>query len=167
MAEANGDCKLVKLVLDPAVRDLCRRPYPGHPNGCPNYGRKQGCPPAAKMLGELVDCSQPVWAVYVRFDLEAQRQRMWFKHPKWSKRQAECCLYWQGKVGRHLETLVATFILTRWRRTKANLWPVYRPEANGVNVTETMASAGIKLPWPPDDLVYKIALVGTRREDQT
>jgi predicted metal-binding protein len=166
MIEGIAGHKLVKVVLDPTVRDLCRKPYPGHPNGCPNYGKKKGCPPAAPLLGELLDCSQPVWAVYVQFDLEAQRSRMWFKHPKWSKRQAECCLYWQGKVLSFLENRVTNFCLMQILGTNEKLTALYRPEAHGVNVTETMAAAGVELQWPPDNWVYKVALIGTPKESK-
>lgn len=38
---------------------------------------------------------------------------------------------------------------------------VLTPEAHGVNLTETMRSAGIVLEWPPDRLAYQIVLAGT------
>ena len=36
------------------------------------------------------------------------------------------------------------------------------PEAQGVNLTETMKNAGIELEWPPENVAYQIVLVGTR-----
>ncbi len=38
--------------------------------------------------------------------------------------------------------------------------PVFRPEAMGVNITETMKGSGVILEWPPRILVYKVALAG-------
>lgn len=37
---------------------------------------------------------------------------------------------------------------------------VHTPEANGVNLTETMRSAGITLQWPTDQVAYQIVLAG-------
>lgn len=165
MIKAIAEHKLVKVVLDPAVRGLCQRAYPGHPKGCPNFGKKASCPPTAPLLHKLLDLSQPVWAVFVRFDLEAQRRRMWFKHPKWSRRQAECCLYWQGTVLSFLKNRVTNFCVMQVLGTDEKLTALYRPEAHGVNITATMAAVGIELPWPPDEVVYKIALVGTSKEN--
>ncbi|KUO63623.1 MAG: hypothetical protein APF84_17375 [Gracilibacter sp. BRH_c7a] len=36
------------------------------------------------------------------------------------------------------------------------------PEAMGVNITETMACAGVFLEWPPENVTYQIALAGIR-----
>jgi len=41
--------KLIKPVIDMKVRDLCQKPYHGHPKGCPNYNHKKGCPPNSIM----------------------------------------------------------------------------------------------------------------------
>lgn len=30
--------------LSRPTAELCRRPYAGHPRGCPNLGKKMGCP---------------------------------------------------------------------------------------------------------------------------
>ena len=51
---------IVRPVIDPDVRDLCPRSYPGHPHGCPNYGKRPSCPPQAPMLAETLDLTQPV-----------------------------------------------------------------------------------------------------------
>ena len=36
----------------------------------------------------------------------------------------------------------------------------YRPEAGGVDVTATMKKIGVNLEWPPEHMVYLVALVG-------
>lgn len=151
----------VKVVLDPSVRDLCRKPYPGHPRGCPNYGKRHTCPPQAPMLSDVLDLSRQVWAVWVEFDIKAQRFKMWFKHPKWSKRQAECCLYWQGVVRKRLRREMHVFISDPDMELFGDrLVPIEVPEAMGVNVTETMRGIGVELEWPPERIVRKIGLLG-------
>jgi predicted metal-binding protein len=152
----------VTVKLDPSVRDLCRRPYPGHSRGCPNAGKKFGCPPAAPPLGELLDLSRKVYAVWVDFDLAAHRRRMLAKHPDWSDRQANCCLYWQ----RTADGQLADHILDLLRNGLRQIIPppiktVFCPEACGVDMTATMLTAGIALEWPPVETVRKIKLIGT------
>lgn len=38
---------------------------------------------------------------------------------------------------------------------------IYVPEACGVDVTATMKLIGIDLEWPPVNVAYQVALVGT------
>ena len=43
-----------------------------------------------------------------------------------------------------------------WART-------FCPEAMGVNVTATMKNLGVKLEWPPETVVHKVAIIGVRK----
>jgi len=150
---------IVEPIIDATVRQLCCRPYPNHPKGCPNYGKRATCPPTAPLLADVLDLNRPIWAVWVEFDLAAHREKMRAAHPTWTRRQLDCCLYWQAGVNNQL------------RRKTTELFPdlvtgfdpkevVSCPEACGVNVTETMASIGIALEWPPVNIIRKVALVG-------
>lgn len=155
----------VKIILDPEMRKLCQRPYYNHPKGCPNFGKRASCPPQAPLLSKVLDLAKPVWAIWVEFDLAKHRERMRQKHPNWSVRQLECCLYWQGTVEKDLRRKVTNFCTMRLLyKLDGTLEVLYRPEAMGVNVTETMKSVGIELEWPPKNTVYKIALVGSPLE---
>jgi len=151
------------VVLNPSVRLLCQRPYPGHPKGCPNFGRQEGCPPSAPMFDAVIDCSKAILVKWAEYDLEAHRQRMWARHPRWSKRQAECCLYWQGRVESKLEDRVAAYGAVNLfgpNRIAGGLYVTYRPEALGVDVTATMKIIGVELEWPPEKIVRKVVLIG-------
>ena len=145
----------VTPVIEPEVRVLCGRPYPNHPKGCPNIGRPS-CPPRAPLLGETLDLTKDVWAVFHEVDFYAHTSRMRKKYPEWSKRQVECCLYWQSSANAQLRKKVAAFL----ESNPYGLIAVMCPEAQGVNMTKTMKPAGIELEWPPVYLVYKIALIG-------
>lgn len=143
----------VALVHDPEVRKLCPRRYPGHPKGCPNYGKKAGCPPQAPLL---LDINEPSWrtaVIWNRFEFGEHVERMRSKHPDWSERQLECCLYWQGTARKALKEQIKHF-----KRS----YPFYEitrcPEAMGVDVTATMKRAGIKLEWPPERYAYQVAV---------
>jgi len=145
-------------VMQPEMTKLCRRVYPGHPRGCPNYGIKPGCPPTAPMYDSvynLRDLERPVIAIINWFDLTQHVARMRERHPDWSERQLYCCLYWQKGARRDLKREVDEFLETR---------PAYRaeftPEAMGVNVTATLKAAGIVLEWPPRKRAAQVALAG-------
>ena len=145
----------VWVVLDPAVRGLCCRPYELHPRGCPNFGKRATCPPAAPLYGEVYDLAQPVYAVVTEFDLAAHVARMREAHPDWSDRQLRCVLYWQGGARKKLARRIAE-VLQRCRVYRAETCP----EAMGVNVTETLKQAGIEMEWPPIRIARQVALLG-------
>ena len=98
----------------------------------------------------------PAYCIYNAFDLAEHVARMRKRHPEWSERQLRCCLYWQSGARKRLREKVDAFCAAH-----PGLVAVYCPEANGVDVTATMASLGIQLEWPPVSLAYQVALVGT------
>ena len=151
----------VTPIVKHAVRSLCYRPYPGHPRGCPNYGKLARCPPQAPLATEVIDLTKTVWAIWVTFDLEAHAARMVEKHPGWSDRQARNCLYWQPGQRKKLREELAAFDHSR-ARGPVPLKLLGCPEAAGIDVTATMQSAGITLEWPPIRLAYTVVLVGYR-----
>ena len=143
-------------IIDSRVRSLCRRPYPGHPLGCPNWNKKDICPPQAPMLGTLIDLDHPVYAIWNEFDLAAQVDRMRERHPEWSWRQLVNCLYWQQTARNSLRAETHRFL-----RTIIGPWRIVQtPEACGVNMTETMQSLGVRLQWPPRTVTLQIVLAG-------
>ncbi len=152
----------VKPVIDLLVRGLCRRRYPNHPRGCPNWNKRPTCPPQARLLGELLDLTKPAYAVWSVFDLGAHRERMKARHSGWTRRQTDCCLYWQGTARKVLRNEVKRFLEKAGNAPE--LLVLYCPEACGVNVTATMVSLGQQLEWPPIEKTYQVALIGTHDE---
>jgi len=151
-------------VINTSVRHLCTKAYPGHPKGCPNWNHKAGCPPHIETVEQLLDFSKSIFAVYNRFDLGTHVQQLRKKHPKWSERQLHCCLYWQGTARKQLRQEVA-LLLADLHQFSTGYDPVvlYVPEANGVDVTTTMATVGFVIEWPPRLYAFQVALVGQRR----
>jgi predicted metal-binding protein len=135
------------------MREFCRRPYFNHKNGCPAFGKKQGCPPDAPLFDKYFDIKQEIFAVVNKFNLRKHVERMKEKHPKWSYRQLVCCLYWQPKARKRLEKKIK-------RIDRKDLVVSRCPEAMGLNVTETLANAGLELEWPPVNIVCQVAVVG-------
>ena len=148
--------RTVKPVSRPRIRGLCRKPYPGHPRGCPNWGKRDTCPPRRPLLLDLLDLSKPVYCIFNTFDLGCHVAKMRRRHPDWSDRKLRCCLYWQGTARKQLRERAAAFLQAR-----PECIVIYVPEATGVNVTATMASIGIQLQWPPRTVTYQVALAGT------
>jgi predicted metal-binding protein len=146
----------VEVVVDHSVRGLCTRRYPGHPKGCPNFGKKSCCPPRAPMIERVIDLAKPVWLLAIPFDLGTHVRRMGERHPEWTERQKANLLYWQAAVRKKLFES-ATYI----PRGLIDTVVVRIPEACGVDMTATCANAGITLEWPPRKTVWKAGLLGT------
>lgn len=147
----------VHPVVDHSVRGLCPRPYPGHPKGCPNFGQKDGCPPMAPMIENVLDLEKPVFLVAVSYDLAGHVAEMGERHPGWTAKQRANCLYWQGAVRARL------FETARHEAYERDLIVVKCPEANGIDMTATFEDAWIILEWPPKKTVWKAVLLGTPR----
>ena len=141
--------------LDYSVRKLCQRPYPGHRQGCPNFGKRDSCPPLTQRLESFMDIGDKLWLIWNRFDLGIHATKMRVRHPEWSVRQVYCCLYWQGTARKELRLNIDAFLLEH-----PGLIVLTCPEAHGVNVTEAMRCIGIGLEWPPIKYAYQVALAG-------
>jgi predicted metal-binding protein len=143
-----------KLYITDKTREWCRLPYPGHQNGCPNYGLKQGCPPSVPSILEIADLSKPFMLAIVTFDLQRHVQSMLTANPNWSDRQTRCCLYWQNGVRKELKEYSQYICFL-------NPGTVYDvcPEAKGVNVFRSILQAGGKIDTKPTSLVRKVSLI--------
>jgi len=144
------------------IRGLCRRPYPNHPRGCPNWGKRKTCPPKAALLHEVLDLERPVWAVWNAYPLDRHMVKMRDRHPGWTDRQLRNPLYWQGTARKELRGELKRFIDSfRWGRDMPPRRVVGCPEACGCNLTATMRQVKIVLAWPPMTIAYQIVLVGS------
>lgn len=150
---------IVEPVIDEKVRSLCKKPYYNHKCGCPNFNERNTCPPHAPMLFNYFDKRHPILAVWITFNLRKHREKMRSKHPKWSRRQLDCCLYWQASLYKRLRGRIRKLK----KDTENILIETYVPEAMGVNVTETMKQVGVGLEWPPKNKVRKIAFLGVKK----
>lgn len=153
-----------KLHLNKIFQNICRRKFYGHPHGCPNYGKKPGCPPFAPLLSEVLDLTQPVYVIYTEFALGQFAERMRLTHPAWQEhpRQWYNPRRWQPTARKMHRQDIAEF-----KRDHPETFIIASPEANGVNLTEVMQSIGITLSWqwPPehkkDNVTYVITMAGT------
>lgn len=148
----------IKPVVDYSMRALCAKPYRGHKRGCPKQGKGiPTCPPDAPLFDQYFDMTKPFFAVVNEFDLADHSRKLAVRHPEWTERQLRDCLYWQGTAQKMLERKVQQALDTPDLK---GFIATYCPEAMGVNITETMKSAGIDLEWPPIKIVRQIAILG-------
>lgn len=148
---------VVKPVIDYSVRKLCVRKYHNHSKGCPNFGKKGTCPPEIPLFCNVFDMTKDLYAVWNCFSFGKHVSRMKEKHPEWTQRQLECCLYWQGTARKQLKEKVSEFV-----KEHHDMYITFCPEGMGMNVTETMKSVGVELEWPPVNYTYQIAIAGIK-----
>ena len=151
--------EVVPLLLTASPGELCCRPYHNHRRGCPNYGKRATCPPQAKRWNGQYVLYHYFVAVWSFYPFAEHVKRMRTKHPDWTQRQLECCLYWQGTARKALRSEIKTFLssLSADDRKRASVHEV--PEAHGVNVTATMRRLDVMIEWPPCEYVCHVALV--------
>lgn len=142
-----------KLHINYKAREWCLLPYPNHPNGCPNYGRKWYCPPNAPLIDTWLGSYKEAKLICIEFNLKEHMEEMLRRHPHWSSRQARCLLYWQPRVNRDLEGATWYFAPNRLDGI------TYCPEAMGLNVIATAQAVGLPIKTKPTDIIYKISLV--------
>ena len=135
---------IINPIIDSIIPKLCKRPYYLHKNGCINYSRKKGCPPGVSLINRIIDLNEIVYIIYNKFDFKGHVERIRKKHPDWTKRQLECCLYWKGSARKKLKEKIRKF-----KEKFPQLFIINTPEARGVNLTETMKQIDINLEWPP------------------
>ena len=148
---------IITPIIDEKIRNLCKRPYPLHENGCPNWNKKKGCPPNSKIINKIIDIKKPVYIIYNKYDFKEHCNKMKNKHPKWSKRQIECCLYWQGTARKQLKKKIKIFL-----NIFRDYYIISCPEGSGTNLTETMKQIKIEIEWPPVNYTYQIVLAGIK-----
>jgi len=167
------------IEVDKKFQHLCKRKYRGHPKGCPNYGKKPGCPPGP-LLDEVFDLNKEMCVLYTEYAVgeraEIMKQNPKLKTPgQWYNSR-----YWQDAArSQHAKEILAdaapmlNITPDRLLRLNLNIFfglgtvkPSERkaffnlgdlvldktPEARGVNVTDLMQKLGIELrwgQWPP------------------
>ncbi|MFA5733260.1 MAG: DUF2284 domain-containing protein [Acidithiobacillus sp.] len=147
-----------KVIVNKNARDWCLLPYPGHPKGCPNYGKKIICPPTVPLITSFFDLNKPSWFVVISFDLKSHMEKMKQKHESWSDRQCKCVLYWQKGANKILKEYALSIL-----KQKQNTRITTCPEAMGVNVILTLRSLSIPIKTKPVDIVYKAIFIGFKK----
>ena len=148
-----------RIVFSESVQQLCVRPYPGHPYGCPNYGRKRGCPPRQPLIDQVLDFSRPIYVIWIDLNLAEWVKRMARLHPKLRTYAQRVNLrYWQPGLRSNLRQEIRQAV------GRGLIEIAVDPEAHGVNVLALMRLVGVELEWPPKRLVRKVVLAGFKHK---
>lgn len=145
----------VTACVDKKISNLCLTPYYQHSNGCPNFGKKIGCPPQAEFFPQIFQ-SQIFLAVVI-FNFENYLKLRKKQHPAWSERALRNSRHWQG----HLRAVLRNFIK---EKTLPGYTALLNAEAMGVNLTKTCYRAGLQLEWPPRKKVCVVAVLAKKRK---
>lgn len=147
-----------EIIFNRNIQDFCRLPYPQHSNGCPNYNKKNEYPPNQKLINEILDFNKNVYLIYTEFNLRNFAGKMGKKHPEWTCRQRNCCLYWQGKARKeHRKELEVM-------KKNYEIEVITYPERYGCNINAMLIKKGIKLEWPARKMVRIVSLGGYKNE---
>jgi hypothetical protein len=128
---------LVEPVINYQTRLFCKYPYPGHPQGCPNYNRKEGCPPRAPFFDQAYNLDREIYAVVNQFDLRPHIAKMRTRHPHWTEKQLKNLLYWQPKARKELKEKIVQFL-----KENRHFHVETVPEAMGVDVMPLCSRPG-------------------------
>lgn len=150
------DTKIIPF--EKKVQSYCKIRSKSYPKGCPNYGKKEGCPPNQLLINKVLDFSKPIYIIYTEFDIGGFAKKMLEKHPTWTEKQTYCCRYWQPKA-RKFQRSEESKAVKELGLTKI----VNGPEACGVNVMELMKKIGVILEWPPKKITRLVSLGGYSR----
>lgn len=148
-----------KLIHYLKVKDWCALPYPGHPKGCPNYGKKEKCPPQSPYVTDIFDLTKKLYFVYSEFDLAAHMEEMKQRHPHWTERQLRNVLYWQNTSKKEARGLAQKAM----RSLKADVYTLMG-ESLGVHLYATCRLSGLKLEKIKGlKVCHHVALIGWKR----
>lgn len=87
----------IKFVSISTIERLCRLPYLGYSDGCPNVGK---C--VIRDRSDIVTKYYSFILVLARYNLEFHKSSMRLKHPNWSDRQLGNSRLYQGHVRKFL-----------------------------------------------------------------
>jgi len=138
------------------IQTYCFKKGGSFRKGCPNYGKKQGCPPNQPLINKIFDFDKPIYLIYTNFDVKEIAERMAQKHPEWTEKQCYNSRYWQQTARNLHEKEIEKFL-------EKNKQVIVKksPEAHGVNIHSLMWQATkIKLEWPPRNLTRLVSLAG-------
>ena len=159
------------IEYDKTFKNLCRAPFYRHSKGCPNWNRKEGCPPNVLPINEILDFNKDLYVIYTVFNVGEFAERMRLMHPEWRDypRQWYNPRRWQP-AARKLH------VKDKYSAMQIGIDTILSsPEASGVNVTNLMSKINITLnwEWPPKhilrndeykkNLSYIISLGGYRK----
>lgn len=156
------------VIFDKNVRDWCKIPYAGHPNGCPNYGKKSTCPPKSKYMEKIKSKYKFFYLIYVTFDFknykEYRKDNFGDKEP--TERQEKCLIYWQNSTNKALRDFVRPMLRSDRLLLScgSGLFNSQSMESAGIFVFRTFQLNNIYYEKRPNDTVVISVLLCSKDE---
>lgn len=154
------------IIFYPEVRDLCKRPYPNHKEGCPNQEKCRNAPYFNEILSQ--GNYAHFYLIWATFDfLEYKRLRREI-HPEWSEAQLGNSRHWQNSVKSILRNEVneiysinkAFYVLGSGGIISFPFQKkVYSMEATGINVFSTLKKNAISFELKPKTKILLCFLI--------
>ena len=156
--------QIKNLTYGKKYQNLCRVPYHNHPKGCPNYGKRDDCPPC-ELISDRFDVQNEIYVIFTSYPVGEFAEKLRQAHPEWSEtpRQWYNCIRWQG-TARKLHRAD----LKEFQDRFPDLIVDQNPEALGIDVTEMMRQVGIELEWNYHEehdrnrITYRVSVGGTK-----
>jgi len=150
------------------IKELCARPYPGYPDGCPNRFkcRTLGIRPfeEIKQRGKFDE----YYLIYARFDFKTYKELRRDQHPDWSDKQLGNSRHWQAAVKKKITTMIENatipstdYVLGCGSGLKLKHQQIVGSMENAcINVFSTMRKNGIKdMEVRPENVIYLVCLL--------
>jgi hypothetical protein len=93
------------IVHYPEVEEFCKRPYPDHPNGCPNIEKCKSLKSNLPSLKSILSQHSHFYLFYAELDFDTYKRERNALKPEFfnTRRRLECVLYWQRPVKKLIE----------------------------------------------------------------
>ncbi|VVB80654.1 Uncharacterised protein [uncultured archaeon] len=145
------------LEISTRYQHMCLQRERSFRHGCPNYGKKKGCPPR-ELISDVFDFSKSIYLICTNIDLEARVKPIRESHPDWTEKAVYSPRYWQPGARKEHEREIKEFL-----GGHENQYVEKTPEGARLNVDSLCRKYGIELEWSPRKITRIIALAGERK----
>lgn len=153
------------IVFSDKVRWYCTMPYPGHPDGCPNYNRNPSCPPMSRKRDDILSRYDQFHLVVASFDIERYVAIMKGLHPDWTAKQLRNVLYWQSSVKKAMKKAIVTsnVVYSEVLGAGSGFWKSQSMESAGIYVFGMLKKNGIDFDVKARKKIKMVALLCGRK----
>jgi predicted metal-binding protein len=162
------------IITTKLTQDFCKRPYPNHPKGCPNYGKGPLCPPHDVFIDPILREFNNFYLFFAKFDFRTYVEIRSYEKPEWSDKQLRCVLYWQSSVKKILKQKILNVLRTNnyekyyiascgsgfnTKNLSKYQEKIYSMESIGINVLSTLKKNKIEFERNPINTVTLVCLL--------
>lgn len=151
-----GDCFICgNLTECKSPRSFCIRPYKNHKKGCPNYNKRENCPPNIPSMYDQVFDVSDVYAIVTKFDLKTYYEQRRKNRPDLHEGHIKNPRNWKGTDLKNNDLAISEWFLEN--PDKTNYVASRDLECMGVQVQDTLRAVGLDISFPVTDYAYRIA----------